>query len=233
MAWTLQIHHLDVLSVGDATIFVARENGNIRRTVLIDGGETKGGAIIHNYLTSVVLATSLDVLVATHFDKDHFYGLIPLLEKNHPLYANTIVYDGGTQKDPATERPCSERIKSGPSIGKCTDNYIRYREAVIRTGTATWVNTRTHATRHMNGYDIVSFDVNGVPSAPALANVNPPNWLLGKEIMWGDGNDGLSGRHAFNSIPPAGAPTITCIAANKYVRQRDNTSWYITTNTIF
>src|SRR5450432_4192076 len=102
MVWSLEIHHLDVQSVGDATLIIAREPNLVPpvvRTVLIDGGKTAGGPIIHARLLALGIA-HLDVIAVTHYDKDHVQGITSLL--NTPgvtIYDSPILYDLGAPRD--------------------------------------------------------------------------------------------------------------------------------------
>src|SRR6185369_7799638 len=98
MPWSLEIHHIDVTGTGDATLIIARDPGNYFRSCLIDGGH--GGKTFCNDLTGI-LATALggntlDVMVCTHYDKDHINGLRSLLlNTSNRLCDTTRVYDQG------------------------------------------------------------------------------------------------------------------------------------------
>jgi beta-lactamase superfamily II metal-dependent hydrolase len=123
--WSLEIHHIDVgggrPSPGDATLFIVRYDGKIKRTALIDGGmqSNRSGFPVLNYLENKLGSTGrLDVMVNTHYDKDHLVGLTGLLARNvngakrkrkdkedppqpsypknpHPLFKTTRIYDLG------------------------------------------------------------------------------------------------------------------------------------------
>ena len=96
MPWELEIHHIDLQKSGDSTIVVARNNGNIQKTVLIDGGKAGSADIIHNYLTTTIGVDRVDVIIVTHYDEDHFAGIHTLLNKQGTnLYDNSIIYDLG------------------------------------------------------------------------------------------------------------------------------------------
>jgi len=227
MAWSLEIHHLDIQSVGDATIIIAREPNNVPpvKVALIDGGKTQAGAIIQNYCNNNGIA-AIDVVAVTHFDKDHFYGVTWLLN-NTNLCDNAIIYDLG---ELSNDRKYTYRMTQGGSKAKRVDSdYQKYLNAI-----AGKVGVR-HATKLVNSSDIVTYDVNHAATIPhpGMVGHNLPHWLIDKEIMWGDGMDGLQGRGAFASNPPGGAPTITCIAANKYVRQNGGGVRFVSEVNIF
>jgi hypothetical protein len=303
MVWSLEIHHLDVRSCGDATLIIAREPTLVPpvvRTVLIDGGKTTGGAIIHARLQALGIA-HLDVIAVTHYDKDHVQGITPLLNMaGVNMYDRTIIYDLGAPRfatrdynnyvaaiankvgavataaaaaataagahgaaaaataagNPAilaannviTARAAARTAganKAGQAAAEFNAAKIARRTAVsvptaaiaaaAAAGAAGGVILR-HATAFVNNFDIVQYNPNDIATipipafplnAPALAApllalpaaYLDPYWLVGKEIMWGNGMDGLQGRPPFASAPPAGAPTVTCIVANKYALQ--------------
>jgi beta-lactamase superfamily II metal-dependent hydrolase len=97
MANKLEIHHIDV-GQGDSTLILVRNEANnaVVKSALIDGGLLNQVGVVHPYLMAKGV-TRLDVMVATHYDKDHFYGLRGLLEKNDAIYANVRIYDRGEE----------------------------------------------------------------------------------------------------------------------------------------
>ncbi len=218
MAWSLEIHHIDIQSEGDATLIVARDPAPalgpaVVRTMLIDGGKTAAAAIIDGYINGLGIA-QVNVIAVTHYDNDHYTGITALLNLNVPRYNNAILYDTGRPPDSYRSR---RRNLAGNIIPSQFDNYLA---AITLSGV-------TRATVAVNSLDIVQYDgtnaatvpyVPGNAAAPANALLEP-HWLIGKEILWGNGGDGRGGHPVFASNPPAGAPTVTCIAANKYVAQ--------------
>lgn len=245
MPWELEIHHIDLQRSGDSTIVVARNNGNIQKTVLIDGGKAGSADIIHNYLTTTIGVDRVDVIIVTHYDEDHFAGIHTLLnEQGTNLYDNSIIYDLGEppnddkyfrRKTRTKRRKTRTKIRAdGTPVtyhNQPDTDYTKYIDAI-----ATKPNI-IRATQSVNSLDIVRYDVNNLATIPyppdAYLNHLVPYWLVGKELMWGNGGDGLNGRPAFNSVVPANAPTITCIAANKYVLQNDGGFRYVSELSIF
>src|SRR5262245_42899878 len=101
MPWTLEIHHIAVGGAGDSTLIVARHpqvgaNPAITRTVLVDGGIGGAATLVHNYINGLNYIQRVDVIVVTHFDEDHYYGVTKLLKRaaGSP-YDNAILYDTG------------------------------------------------------------------------------------------------------------------------------------------
>lgn len=239
MPWELEIHHIDLQRSGDSTIVVARNNGNIQKTVLIDGGKAGSADIIHNYLTTTIGVDRVDVIIVTHYDEDHFAGIHTLLNKQGTnLYDNSIIYDLGEPPNDDKYFRRKTRTKRLRADGtpvtyhnQPDTDYTKYIDAI-----ATKPNI-IRATQSVNSLDIVRYDVNNLATIPyppdAYLNHLVPYWLVGKELMWGNGGDGLNGRPAFNSVVPANAPTITCIAANKYVLQNDGGFRYVSELSIF
>lgn len=258
MAWSLEIHHLDVRGPGDATLIVARDDGvghglgPYVRTALIDGGLLGASGIIDLYLNTQVAGLGvpgpgaaafdrpLDVMVVTHYDADHVGGIRGLLKLNPPapattIYDHTLIYDQG------------ELPASGDSA------YDLYAPAIgIRPG-------RTRVTRNVvSGSGPINRVVAGVrmmpavipgvltpvrtmgahgPSTAANVTITPPPgppanttdwwhpyWLVGREILWTD-----RAGEPIASPRPGVPPTITCIAANRYVRTGPTTATFRST----
>ncbi|MEE8059520.1 MAG: MBL fold metallo-hydrolase [Pseudomonadales bacterium] len=199
MAWSLEIHHLDV-NQGDSTLIVARDPNQVQdqnqvRSCLIDGGLGQEANGIHNYITQVLGNNgTLDVMVATHFDADHFGGLRQLLGTNRDAYRYTSIYDQGQQ---GQWRVISQRRGGGREHvmvgGNGADNgYLNYTHNIQNIGSRTRVTETVYPL------------VNGIEN---VATAEKPDWMVGQEILWGP------------LVLPGNAPTITGIAANQYVAQ--------------
>ncbi|ABX04617.1 MAG TPA: hypothetical protein DEF47_02060 [Herpetosiphon sp.] len=246
MPWELQIHHLDIRSVGDATVILALDNNVVQRSVLIDGGRADAAPIVHNYLANTLNLNTLDVIVNTHYDDDHLSGLISLMAT-----ANTNVYDNVRCFDQGRPPNNSDYYANAPyrangantSFKRGKDQYGN--EYIIRAAPKKYeqyvteiarVNTRVRVTSTVNSFYLTTYDQNDIPTNPGnrngytdtilmqwnyyaayptinypagglpnVVNFDNPAWLIGQEIMWN------------GAVYVPGAPTITCIAANKYV----------------
>jgi beta-lactamase superfamily II metal-dependent hydrolase len=256
MPWSLAIHHIDVFGAGDATLIIAREDdahGNILnfRSCLVDGGLNVYVANWIDYLQNELQGRQLDVMVCSHYDEDHLYGLSSLLTNAaQRLCDNTRIYDQGW-----------------PGGDRALDNgYINYLLAingcVARGGRVTPVlNPLPNRTRvaievcsdidpaydtlippSISAYFRVGLELPAlapgevtVPPPPPPGYPDPDAWNLyeqgqatkidrrtsvGKiiddpdtlrytEILWA------------GMAMPAGAPTMTCIAVNRYVPGED------------
>jgi hypothetical protein len=213
MAWALEIHHIDVVSLGDATLIVVREVAPLAgaaprvRTALIDGGTYTWSPVVGYVINALGAGQELNVLVATHYDKDHLGGLVNVLLQPG-LCDHVRIYDQGWA------------ALSGDSV---EDRYLRAingrTSAGIQVIPLAIVNQRTRVTSRVQADAVpVVPPINarnlGAPAVPPFAAINlAPHWLLGgppapQEILW----DGVLGG------PPAGAPQMRCIAVNKYVR---------------
>ena len=305
MSWTLEIHHLDVMSAGDATIIIARHPGPpaaVTRTVLVDAGKASKDRTtgipraqnVHNYLISLGIA-SVDVMVATHYDNDHYSGLYFLLGlSSTSIYDNAIVYDQG---QPPFHKAYYKRSKKRAPEGSHftysdSTDYLKYLRALKNKQ-----NVR-RATLYVNSFQIVQYDgnnrhaypppplsppaphpppaplnipepddwpsppssgwgvtgswldteyYNGTPAVgggPRINDQRPvegqsalePFWLLGKEIMWGNGLDGQNGRGGFGAGPvarPPNGPIMTCISANKWTLQAGGNRSFVSKVDIF
>jgi len=215
MAWELEIHHIDV-GQGDATLIVAREfnqfnNTQIQvRSCLIDGGRLIQAQTVHDYITVTAGLNALNVMVATHYDADHFNGLRRLLLINDqngnvsPMYAETLIFDQGWP---------------GGGVGY-EQNYLRYLRAINGmpndfNNNVLGGNYRTRVTRlvHSSNNQLPPYvylpDTIAAPQNNVNAINQPANFLVNNEILW------------WNINLPLGAPTITCIAANLYTQTQN------------
>ena len=243
MPWSLEIHHIGLNNSGDATLIIAKDTPIPTlanpdpvpitvRSALIDGGRFNHSPTVHEYLTNTAQIQQLDVMVATHYDADHFNGLRALLLRNSNVYDNTFIFDQGEPGNiPAFNLgPYDERLDHRPNR---ENPYILYRDSIYSRG---------------NRKRVTAF-VDSNNTAGGNANWQPPNWLIGKEILWiganrydiernydpnGNYNAGgvifpppqrNHGSWDVNGNPidinrkaliPPGAPTIRCIAANQY-----------------
>jgi hypothetical protein len=123
-------------------------------------------------------------------------------------YNNAIIYDCGQLPNARLGTPYVNQY--GVQVIR-PSKYGAYRAACVA------VPTRTHATRTVNSYHIAQYDAADAPQPPAaVPGIRPPTWLLGRDILWGNG------LAAWAENPPAwalGAPTLRCVTANKWVRQ--------------
>ena len=193
MPWSLEIHHIDVTSSGDATLIVARETPpfagavGLVRSLLIDGGRALAAGDVDNYLAYYLGPAPLNAMVATHYDIDHVNGLTSLLRMPaNPRYANTRIYDQGWED------------------GGLSATYLNYLLAINgRNGhgapiAGVAVAGRRRLTRDVNStlaptvvglFTVLNL---GLPASPVIgssmalqAAINqPPTALLGVEILW-------------------------------------------------
>jgi beta-lactamase superfamily II metal-dependent hydrolase len=78
MAWTLNIHTIDV-GQGDCSLIHAVDGTtNTARSLLIDGGHGNCTELIRHYLWGQGLA-GVDVMLITHYEADHMTGIVNLL----------------------------------------------------------------------------------------------------------------------------------------------------------
>lgn len=216
MSWTLKIIHIALKGAGDATLIIASDPvSKAHRSALIDGGRVQDAAAIHTLilqaLNNVNKGASLDVMVATHYDEDHFNGLRELLDKNPAFYSAVRIYDQGeTGKITVVKKSRSTSGDALPTefkIDSSSDNaYLHYVKAIQKILDSR--NAVLPETGKLKISDIrKTARVVSQDDAEVYAGWNPPGWLVGKELLW-DGK-----------LPPTGAPTLTCIAANQCVLQ--------------
>ncbi len=218
MVWNLKIYHLDIAQ-GDSTLIVAHNDGvglnqsPQTRAVLIDGGLLGEANGIHTYVTTAAPGgaglNAVDVIVSTHYDKDHLNGLRGLLGLNVATYDNAIIFDQGEQGK-VTARRGRGNAPDIISYSNQEQDYIQYLTAIASRGARSRVTARVY--NDADGTNILN--VNGW---------NGPDWLVGREIMWTTPTGVASTPAAI--LNPNGAaninlnqPTITCLAANQYIQ---------------
>ncbi|HEX5301948.1 MAG TPA: MBL fold metallo-hydrolase [Streptosporangiaceae bacterium] len=229
MPWQLEIHHIDVLFSGDATLIIARETGGapgvapVVRSALIDGGRSAYSIALNNYLAQELGGNKLNVIVVTHYQDDHVGGIIDLLTRADPRYDRVRIYDQGwPNAGDAMDGNYSNYIRAINGLGvlKRLINYNTYCQNRVRV--TYQVQADGAGTQPTTGFTtrIGPPAAPGVAGAVTLGPVNlPANWLLAagyEEMLWAD----FAGTVAYPGagVAPAGAPTMWPIAANRYVR---------------
>jgi beta-lactamase superfamily II metal-dependent hydrolase len=195
MPWTLDIWHVDLRGAGDSTIIIAR-NGGVTRTAVIDAGEAGTSAAVHARLVALGIG-AVDVMIATHYDADHFGGVTTLLNGGDPIYNATRIYDQGRQGAVSSKR---RRLANGTfqvvaTFSGAENPYLAYEQAIAAHG------ARVRVTGHVLSPGSLSHDLQN-------AGYEDADWLVGQDVLW----DGVP-------APAAGYPTLTCIAANQQVMQ--------------
>lgn len=203
MPWTVEIHHIDIRIAGDATLIVARNSTtNAVHSVLIDGGRLESAPIIRRYIRFWANLSTVNAIVATHYDADHLGGLVALLEEGTTYFDSARIYDRGWP------------------VGGPTQLYQRYLNAINRKPGRSRITRVVRASDAAPGVLLSMVNPNETPAIPAatseqnLVNVGiaqPANWLLlddnRREILQAGGN---------------GAPTLTCIACNQWILSHDD-----------
>lgn len=95
-AQDLEIHHINVQQ--GTSVLVIGPDGT---TLLFDGGRPgKGTAEVAPYLESLGITSSLDYMVLSHRDADHYAGLTEIINAGYDVL--TAVYDNGSDKTGTT-----------------------------------------------------------------------------------------------------------------------------------
>ena len=159
MPYTLEVHHIDV-GQGDSSLILVRDESNanaIVRSVLVDAGLATASGPVDSYVRNQGVA-NLDAIVATHYDKDHYYGLTELFgDSSSVLCDYAAIYDRGE---------IGHVDGSGNVTGR-KDDFENYVTAVDR------VTTRDRKTEF-----VVATRVLNIPSF-----FQPANWLVDTEIL--------------------------------------------------
>lgn len=78
MAWTVEIHVIDV-GAGDASLIIADDPAvPLFTSLLVDGGLTSSARLVHNKIVAAGLP-DLDAILVSHYDIDHSIGVAGLL----------------------------------------------------------------------------------------------------------------------------------------------------------
>jgi beta-lactamase superfamily II metal-dependent hydrolase len=95
MAWQLTIYTLDV-GQGDSSLIIAEDvPGGLHRTMLIDGGKSEFSAAVDEAVATVLglRGYNLDYILVTHYDTDHYGGIVGLLNADNMRRVCEVVRD--------------------------------------------------------------------------------------------------------------------------------------------
>jgi beta-lactamase superfamily II metal-dependent hydrolase len=100
MTWSVKIIHIDLKTVGDATIIIVRDTATPAndRNILIDGGMETCAQTIANELVdrdSAGPGARFNLAIVTHFDADHVRGIRELAGSGIETMRGTIYRDRG------------------------------------------------------------------------------------------------------------------------------------------
>jgi len=91
MAWTLDIHVIDV-GAGDSSLIVANDPvGGNNTSMLIDGGLTSSARTVHDKVVASLPGAGLDRMLVSHYDVDHSIGIAGLLLSDNLLALCDII----------------------------------------------------------------------------------------------------------------------------------------------
>ncbi|GLO47564.1 ComEC/Rec2 family competence protein [Pseudomonas putida] len=205
MAWSLEIHHIDVKKAGDATLIVAKNPENAEgqrvRAVLIDGGRKDAAPHVYSYITDKAGLAKVDAVVVTHYDGDHLGGVAALLEKPVTTFDTARVYDRGW-----------------PALGP-SDLYLRYLTSINRKPERNRVTRAVQAADLKPSITSSMVSKTGSPAVPAGATAFQVSQAINQAPQWL-----LSGPQAeLLQLSGDRAPTLTCIACNQWVQRPNGT----------
>lgn len=82
MAWNLFVYTIDV-SQGESSLIIADDPAiPQRRTMLVDGGESRQGSVVNQFIAARGI-NAVDHILITHYDTDHSGGIMSLLEADN------------------------------------------------------------------------------------------------------------------------------------------------------
>lgn len=82
MAWSLEIHTIDVAQ-GESSLLVASNDSGTTYSILIDGGLAKYGRLVDDYVRERLDKHELDCMVTTHYDSDHSGGHVSIFQADN------------------------------------------------------------------------------------------------------------------------------------------------------
>ena len=143
----LEIHHIDV-GQGDSTLVLLRNGDGVVYSCLIDGGESGQALMIHDYMAACGVI-ALNHIFVTHYDRDHFRGVLALLAKSK-ICQSAIVFDRGDDEDAKRkmDNVLSGKMPNGDPRGELLDDrqfvdeveelqaYLQYENSVPLRATA-------------------------------------------------------------------------------------------------
>jgi competence protein ComEC len=95
--WCLEIHHIDV-GQGDSTLIIIKDGNTIKKTVLIDCGETSACEYLTSYIKSLVSDMNIDILILSHNHSDHSGYFKQSLMEDYDNYLKDKNKSKGTAK---------------------------------------------------------------------------------------------------------------------------------------
>ena len=244
MNWTLEIHHIDV-GQGDSTLIIAKNNSTVR-SCLIDGGRSndtkqkqkkvteESRSSLHTYITKQGIE-QLDIMVATHYDEDHFTGLTKLLllkegetDNLNKVYKKVRIYDQGWPKQ--LDSSYIEYVKA--INGRDKKRTINHEDAQNRKRFTNDVASEEQTIKAVNLGQLKDIGLPGVPKettkqsgtrdVPTIPIDKAGNTLINREILWDEVEGGK----------PGNAPIIECIAVNGWILQKDKSNKKLLSNKV-
>ena len=97
VAYSVSIHQL-AAGQSEAALLVIKKDDVVVRSVLIDSGFEMTVPNIENVIKENLEDTALSAVVTTHYDRDHFRGIIAMLNNNYYSFcfnSETVFYDIG------------------------------------------------------------------------------------------------------------------------------------------
>src|SRR5262245_36626494 len=121
MPWNFEVHTIDV-NQGDSSLLVA-DDGLAPRRLLIDGGLREFGWWVNQYLANLGVP-SVDTMLVTHYEIDHYGGLLSLLiADNFWDCCDTIAGVAAPQGAAGANRPAQV---AGTAAGVCAAAWGAY-----------------------------------------------------------------------------------------------------------
>ncbi|MCB9766008.1 MAG: MBL fold metallo-hydrolase [Alphaproteobacteria bacterium] len=177
MPWRLEIHHIGLHEEGDSTLIIMRHDQEAW-TLLVDGGFEQAGADIWRYLTSKGVVR-VNVMVATHPDRDHIGGLRHLLDYGFPT--DVLVFpqeqDGYNNHEPDNE---------GLRLLQAAVNA----DVPIRGANGTWIARDILSGQGFDGAAPMNGVLPGLPAgAPKVYGLAADRWVPGPSRVGGTGTN--------------------------------------------
>lgn len=208
MPWTLRIRHIVLEGSGDATLIIANRTDYFRiverRAILVDGGLGQEVDILRKVLVEELDNDALNAIVVTHYDQDHMGGISNLLLGDPHIRDRVRLYDQGKYQyfkatTASSRHPSKAEAIQTPKEDPI-DTYMKRAKNQESDGSIRYITEKVLSLQSNVNLDLNLFDL-GYRSA---------NDLLDREILWGQEDGGR--------MPPEGAPQVTVVAVNTWVK---------------
>jgi hypothetical protein len=177
MAWTVEIHVIDV-GAGDSSLIIAEEPlANHLSSMLVDGGLTSSARLVHNKVLATGLP-ELDAILVSHYDIDHSIGVAALLLSDNLWHlcdiiaqiAVTFIPAAGTPREQVVARAAAQATAAALGANAAAANPFGLAAAVAVPAGANDLAAATFGVNQLAGFAGAFAGPRLIPGAPSRGN---------------------------------------------------------------